>query len=174
VRIARTEELTAQELDAIHELMFAAFGEDFRDEDWEHALGGLHIFIEDGPTVLSHASVVARTLIIGSTEIDTGFVEAVATTPRLQGSGLGSDVMRTANEHINDTYPLGWLGTGSNGFYERLGWRTWRGPSHLVTDDGWTPTSDEDGYLMYLRTAATTDLDDTLPVACHWRPGDVW
>ena len=44
---------------------------------------------------------------------------------------------------------IGFLATGSQPFYERLGWVRWRGPSSVTEPDGSaTPTPEEDGYLM--------------------------
>jgi aminoglycoside 2'-N-acetyltransferase I len=71
-------------------------------------------------------------------------------------------------------YELGALGTGEQAFYERLGWRTWHGPSAVRTDDGERPTPDDDGYLMVLATPASPPLDLDVSISCEWRPGDVW
>jgi hypothetical protein len=69
---------------------------------------------------------------------------------------------------------LGALGTGRHGFYERLSWRCWRGPSSVRTPNGELPTPDEDGYIMVLTTCSTLSIDLTLPISCDWRPGDAW
>lgn len=82
--------------------------------------------------------------------------------------------MRRVNDHIAANYELGVLGTGSQAFYERLGWFIWRGPSFVRTDRGDEPTPDEDGYILTLRTPATPDLDSDAAISCEWRPGDVW
>ena len=61
-------------------------------------------------------------------------------------------------------------------FYERLGWRTWLGPSSVRSPDGERRTPDEDGYILVLTTPSTPlePLDLTLPIRCDWRVGDVW
>jgi aminoglycoside 2'-N-acetyltransferase I len=83
--------------------------------------------------------------------------------------------MRAVNGHLADAgYELGALGTGSQGFYERLGWFVWRGPSSVRRAGGEQPTPEEDGYIMALRTPATPPLDPEAPISCDWRPGDVW
>src|SRR5919197_3754118 len=131
LRRVPTHELTAAEIEAIRELLWAAFppGDDgaFTEEDWRHAIGGLHFVLELDGELLAHASVVERELHVGGRALRTGYVEAVATDPERQGRGLGTRVMREVNSYIEERFQLGALGTGSHHFYERLGWRTWRG-----------------------------------------------
>lgn len=59
--------------------MLLAFGNDFSDEDWKHTLGGIHLFIELGGQIVSHAAVVPRMLEVGRSMFHTGYVEGVAT-----------------------------------------------------------------------------------------------
>lgn len=173
-----TAQLMAEELVAIRALLDAAFGSDpedrFSDDDWHHALGGVHFLAEADGRVVGHAAVVARELQVAGRPIRTGYVEAVATRPDLQGRGIGSAVMRAAGDHVRQHYLLGALGTGSYGFYRRLGWETWRGPTSVRTDSGELRTPEEDGYIMVLRTPGTPPLDLDQPISCEWRPGDVW
>ena len=75
---------------------------------------------------------------------------------------------------VRETFELGALGTGEQGFYERLGWRIWTGPSSVRTDDGERLTPDEDGYIMVLLTRASATVDLAAAISCEWRPGDVW
>lgn len=183
VRIRRldTDALDDVEVATIRALMTRAFGDDpeeaFEDADWEHAIGGTHVVLDIEGEIFAHASVVARELHIDGQAVWTGYVEAVATAPDRQGTGLGTAVMREIGEVIAEAYELGALGTGSHAFYERLGWQTWRGPSFVRTSDGNRRTSDEDGYIMVLRVPGTPawlppNLDGT--ISCDWRPGDVW
>ncbi|HEX2576665.1 MAG TPA: hypothetical protein VHK88_09985, partial [Aquihabitans sp.] len=50
------------ELEAVRRIMDDAFEGDFDDDDWDHALGGLHVVVRDGDTVVAHAAVVERVL----------------------------------------------------------------------------------------------------------------
>lgn len=70
-----------------------AFAGDFAESDWEHALGGWHVAVVEVGAVLAHAAIVGRVLRVGDRPVGTGYVEAVATTPARQRSGLGSRVM---------------------------------------------------------------------------------
>ena len=179
VRRLKTEQLTPAEAERIRALLWAAFDDDdederFTEDDWQHALGGMHFVGEVDGRIVTHASVVERELHVAGRSVRTGYVEAVATEPALQGRGHGTTVMREVNKHIADVYELGALGTGSHGFYERLNWQVWRGPTFVRTPEGDVATPGEDGYILVLRTPTTPQLDLADPISCEWRPGDVW
>jgi aminoglycoside 2'-N-acetyltransferase I len=178
LRSLATAELTEDEVASIRRLLEDAFGEDederFADSDWAHALGGLHVVADDDGEIVGHASVVPRSLEAGPIPLRTGYVEAVATRRDRQGSGIGTDVMRLVGEHIDATYALGALGTGAFHFYERLGWERWPGPTAVRTADGVRATTEDDGYVMILRTRRTPMLDPSSTLSCEWREGDVW
>jgi len=172
-----TTELTTAESGQIRALLWAAFEPDdegFSEDDWQHALGGRHFLVELGEEIVAHAAVVARTIEIGGRPLRAGYVEAVATARDRQRQGHGTRAMEAAGDHIRDGFEIGVLGTGSHGFYERLGWSTWRGPSFVRTGDGLVATPDDDGYLMVLRTRSTPPLEALDPIVCEWRRGDVW
>ena len=178
VRRVATSELSAAEIAEIRRLLGDAFGDDpeerFEDADWEHALGGMHVVLDDQGVIVAHAAVVARELHVAGRPIRTGYVEAVATVPGRQGEGLGSRAMEAVGDIIEAEYELGALGTGRHHFYERLGWETWRGPAFVRTSEGDRRTTDDEGYILVLRTARTPALDLSDAVSCEWRPGDVW
>lgn len=173
-----TADLFASETDALRALLTVAFEPDehggFGWDDWLHALGGTHFILEVDGAISGHASVVERTLEISGRPVRTGYVEAVAILPSLQRRGLGSRLMRDVNAHVLAGYGLGALGTGSQPFYERLGWQIWRGPSGVRVDGAVRPTPDEDGYILVLPTPSSPPFDLTEPITCDWRPGDVW
>jgi aminoglycoside 2'-N-acetyltransferase I len=178
IRREATSGLSTADLAQIRSLLEAAFGDDederLTEEDWQHALGGLHVVLEIDGEIVAHAAVVERQLHVGGRPLRTGYVEAVATVTDRQGQGHGTTVMAAVGEHIAAEYELGALGTGEHRFYERLGWRTWQGPSFVRTPDGDRPTPDEDGFIMILRTPRTPELDPRSPIGCDWRPGDAW
>lgn len=178
LRRLRADTLTGVEADAIRQLLAAAFGADeehaFTEDDWQHATGGDHFVLDVQGEVRAHASVVERALHIAGKPLRTGYVEAVATAPAYQRMGLATRVMREVGSYIAERFELGALGTSSHAFYERLGWRTWRGPSSVRTPAGERRTPDEDGYIMVLATPTSPPLDLALPISCEWRAGDVW
>lgn len=160
----------------LRRLTHAAYGDAFTDDDLAHALGGEHVVVRDiDGRWRAHAAVVPRVLHIGALELTAGYVEAVAVLPEAQASGLGSRVMAEAGRIVGERYDIGALSTGDPEFYERLGWECWRGPSWVIDSGGVRRrTEDEDGGIMILRCAASRDVDTSLAIACHDRPGDAW
>lgn len=180
IRLRRlsSSELTPAEVDAIRAMLDAAFWDDederFTDHDWDHALGGVHVVLDDDGEIVCHASVVERELHVAGRPVRTGYVEAVGTAPQRQGQGHGTSVMREIDAIIEADYELGALGTGEHGFYERLGWRRWVGPSSVRTAGGERRSPDEDGYIMVLLTPRTPPIELDSPISCDERPGDDW
>jgi aminoglycoside 2'-N-acetyltransferase I len=164
LRTATTAELTPGELEALRELVFEAFGERFDEHDWEHTLGGTHVLVVDDGEPVAHGAVVPRVLVAGGRELRTGYVEGVAT----RGDRRGRVVRRD--------YELGALADGTRipGFYQRLGWETWRGPTFVAGPGGPVRTAEEDGGILVLRTSTTAGLEPTGALVCDWRAGDVW
>ena len=179
VRLRRvpTGDLTPAETRAVRALLWAAFppgDEGFTEDDWQHALGGLHFLLELDGRLVAHAAVVERELHVGDRPLRTGYVEAVATHPDRQGRGLGTRLLREVTAYVRQRFELGALGTGRHRFYERLGWRRWQGPTGVRTAAGVRRTPDEDGDVLVLTTPSSPPLDRTGPISCEWRHGDVW
>jgi aminoglycoside 2'-N-acetyltransferase I len=176
LRTATTAELTPGELEALRELVFGAFGERFDEHDWEHTLGGTHVLVVDDGEPVAHGAVVPRVLVAGGRELRTGYVEGVATRADRRGRGLASLVMREVGRVVEGEYELGALADGSGipGFYQRLGWETWQGPTFVAGPRGRERTAEDDGSVLVLRTPATGALEVTGSITCDWRPGDVW
>ena len=175
VRRAATGELSSRDIDLVRRMMVAAWEDgSFADSDWEHALGGVHVFVEDDGQILSHGSVVERTLEVDGVRVRAGYVEAVATWPEHQRRGHASLVMGEIGDIIRGEYELGALSTPVPEFYERLGWERWRGPTWVRTATGTERTPDDDGGIMILRTPASPPLDVNANLSCEWRSGDVW
>jgi aminoglycoside 2'-N-acetyltransferase I len=176
VRSLRTAELTERDLGAMRRLFAAAWPEDeYTDADWNNLFGGTHVLLDLDGRLATHASVVPRELRTDGRALHTGYVEAVATRPQLQRRGFGTRVMRAVNDHIVERYELGGLDTSRHGFYRRVGWERWHGPTFVRLEDGERATPEEDGYVMVLRTPRTpASLDLEAPISCDWRAGDVW
>jgi aminoglycoside 2'-N-acetyltransferase I len=181
IRLRRlpTHELTGHELAELRHMVDVAFAESravsLNDDDWDHALGGVHFVLDVDGVIVSHAAVVERELRVDGRPLRTGYVEAVATLPARQGEGLGSRVMHDVSDYLVTTFELGALATSVQGFYERLGWQVWQGPTYVRTPNGDERTADEDGGILVLLTPRTPpDVDLSAPISCEWRPGDVW
>src|SRR5215210_4662668 len=177
LRRVPTRELSAADIEAARRVLWDAFptgDEGFTEDDWEHGLGGVHFLLDVEGRLVAHASVVEREIHVDGRPFRTGYMEAVGVLPGLQGRGYGSRVVEPATACIREGFELGVLGTGRHSFYERLGWRTWRGPSFVRTRAGNERTPDEDGYILVLETPTSRGLDWTAAISCDWRDGDVW
>ena len=174
-----SDELSPARRVELRALLDAVFGDRFTDDDWAHALGGVHLLaIVDGALV-GHASVVPRTLHLAASAwpdrcVVAGFVEAVATAAEHRRRGIGSALMRAAAAEITAGYQLGALSADDLGFYGRLGWMAWQGPTSVVRDGTWLRTPDDDAVVMVLLQNTSETIDLTSPIACEDRPGDPW
>lgn len=178
LRRAASQALTSLETETVRRLLWAAFddpAEGMTEDDWNHALGGVHVLLELDSEIVGHASVVQRELQVDGRPLRTGYVEAVAIEAGLQRRGLGSILMREIGSIIGEQFELGALGTGTPEFYEQLGWLRWLGPTFGRADAGLQRTAEDDGGILVLRTRTTPpNLDRTAPISCDWRAGDVW
>ena len=66
-----------------------AFAGDFSDDDWDHALGGVHVLAEVDDALVGHAAVVPRRVWLDGEERACGYVEAVAVASRARRRGVG-------------------------------------------------------------------------------------
>jgi aminoglycoside 2'-N-acetyltransferase I len=175
-RTVASADLPKAELKGLRRFLDQAFEGRFSEDDWRHALGGLHVLAVEEREVVAHAAVVGRTLIAASRPLQTGYVEGVATRPDRRRRGAATLVMREAGRIIKERYQLGALSDGTDvpGFYERLGWQHWQGPTFVAAQPGPLRTADDDDSVMVLHTPASGDIDLATPLICDWRPGDVW
>jgi aminoglycoside 2'-N-acetyltransferase I len=132
------------------------------------------VWLAGADGVVSHASLVARTLICSGQRLRVGYVEAVASSAARRRQGHGTRVMCRINDLIRAQYALGVLSTGEHLFYERLGWERWRGRTLVDGPRGLEPTPDDDGGIMVLGTPQTPPLDLDGDIVADWRRGDVW
>jgi aminoglycoside 2'-N-acetyltransferase I len=176
IRTAHTADLTPADRRAIRQLLDDAFEGQFSAEDWDNTLGGIHALVFEQAELVGHVAVVQRRLLHRGLAIRTGYVEGLAVRGDHRRRGLASVAMSQAERVIAAAYDLGALsdGTRIEGFYQRRGWSTWRGPTSVVTPAGLRRTPDDDGGVLVLPTPSSPDLDLSEEIACDWRPGDVW
>ena len=169
-------ELDESELQAAQTLVRSAFGAGFRSHDWLHALGGVHVVVTEGGTLVAHAAVVARNLWHDGGILSTGYVEGVAVRPDRQGGGLGGIVMERAESLIDARHAIGALNAvkAASDFYTRRGWRLWDGPTRARAGIGDTIGTDDPADRIFLFGSRATSLDPELPLVCDWRDGDLW
>jgi aminoglycoside 2'-N-acetyltransferase I len=160
---------------ALRTLWDRAFGDRFSDDDADHAYGGVHVLARDGDRLVGHASAIPRRIRFGDRPwLTVGYVEAVATDPDHQGTGIGRRTMGRLQQEICSRWPAALLSTGrATGFYELLGWERWRGLSYTRTATGVVPDG-EHGGLMILRVDPSVVPDLSVDVTCEDRSGDAW
>ena len=172
--LAHTSGLDRAALAEARALLEGVFAGDFAEDDWEHALGGMHALLREDGELIGHASVVQRRLVHDGRALRTGYVEGVAVRADRRRRGHGAVLMRAVVLVGRGAYDLGALGTSDDGveLYRACGWELWRGPTAAVTPDGVVRTPDEDGGIWVLRADAPLDLDGEL--ACDFRDGSLW
>jgi aminoglycoside 2'-N-acetyltransferase I len=174
VRTAHTADLDGETLAGARALLYAVFGDEMTEPDWEHALGGVHALAWDGDELVGHASVIQRRLVHDGRALRAGYVEGVAVLPEHQRRGHAGAMMDELERVVRGAYDVGALGATDDGaaFYASRGWQRWRGPTSALTPEGIRATEDADGCVYVLAAGAPLDLDAGL--TCDWRDGDVW
>ncbi len=173
VRTAHTADLGAAELASIRTLLQDVF-DDLEDDDYEHALGGVHALVWDGGVLVGHGAVVMRRLLHGGQALRTGYVEGVAVRADPRRRGHGGQVMAALERVVRGAYELGALGATQETatFYAARGWQQWTGTASVVAAAGLQRTPDEEGGIYVL--PVTVQLRPDGDLACQWRGGDVW
>jgi aminoglycoside 2'-N-acetyltransferase I len=173
-RVAHTSELDAATLAAARSLLEGVFEGELTDQDWEHALGGIHALAWDGGELVGHASIVQRRLLHGGRALRAGYVEGVGVRADHRRRGIGAELMDGLETVARNAYEIAALGTTDSAepFYTARGWQPWRGPLKALTPAGVVPTPDEHGGIYVLPTTANLDLDADL--TCDYRDGDLW
>jgi aminoglycoside 2'-N-acetyltransferase I len=169
-----TAELSEADTAAILRLLDDAFAGEFGAEDWEHARGGVHAIVVEKETVVAHAAVVPRAIEVDGKPYATGYVEAVASTSARQSEGMASLAMDAIATTLHTEYELGALSTGRHGFYARLGWERWQGPTFVRRAGAMIRSEEDDDGLMVLRFGPSARIDLHAPISCPARSGDDW
>ncbi len=173
-RLVHTADLESDARQRAHDMVCEAFGGDFTDTDWEHALGGMHALIWHRGAIIAHGAVIQRRLLYRGAALRCGYVDAVAVREDWRGQGLAIAILDACEQVIRGAYQLGALSSSDRGrrLYTLRGWLPWRGPTSVLAPTGPTRTPDDDGSIFVFPLGA--DLDPTAALACDWRDGDVW
>src|SRR2546426_4636786 len=87
-----------------------------------------------GERIVSHVEMLDMPLRCGEVILHTGAVGGVVTLPEWRRRGLASALMeRVIAEMAARQMPLSLLLTGSQAFYERLGWTDWPPPGRSMS-----------------------------------------
>ncbi|WP_184440469.1 GNAT family N-acetyltransferase [Mycobacterium sp. AZCC_0083] len=180
-RLVHTADLDAETREGARRMVIEAFGDgeiDFTNDDWEHALGGMHALICQHGALLAHGAVVQRRMIFRDTALRCGYLEAVAVREDARGQGLAMAVMDALEQVLRGAYQLGALSASEAGrpLYVARGWLPWLGTTSVLAPAGVTRTSDDDRSLFVMPVGLPHGmvLDTTAEITCDWRDGDVW
>ena len=157
------------------DLTIAVFSDAFPGEPFAYIrefwpATSVHALVYESERLVAHAGYLERDLYVRDRTITSAYVEFVCAEPRRRG--FGSEAMEAIRGEMERRgFGLGALCTGTPEFYERLGWRHWRGPTaYRATDGTVVPTPDEE--VMVLDLGASVNLEE--PIECDWRSGDIW
>ncbi len=172
--LVHTAQLAPATRRAARLLVERAFAGNFADDDWDHALGGLHALVHDGGELVAHGAVVQRRMLHGGRTLRVGYVEAVAVHPAVRRRGHASAVMDSLEDVIRAAFDAGALSASETGavLYGARGWQRWLGTTWALTPEGRVRTAEEDDAVFVL--PATAALDVTGEITCDWRDGDLW
>ncbi|MEY4578453.1 MAG: hypothetical protein RL701_3156 [Pseudomonadota bacterium] len=174
--IEHTATLDQRALASARHLLDSVFAGEFTDDDWDHALGGIHVLAWHDEELIGHAAVVQRQLIVAGRALRTGYVEGLGVQPQWQRRGVGTRIMHELRQVMRQACALGALSItdDSRKLYEQCGWSPWRGPTFALTPAGLARTAEEDGGIYVLPCADMNSLDVTADLVCDFRAGDLW
>jgi aminoglycoside 2'-N-acetyltransferase I len=123
LRTVHTAELGADTLADARALLYAVF-DDMTEEDWEHALGGVHALVWDDAELVGHASLVQRRLLHQGRALRAGYVEGVAVRADRRRRGHGGAMMAALERVARRAYDVAALGATDEAarFYAARGW----------------------------------------------------
>ncbi|MGW0393067.1 GNAT family N-acetyltransferase [Streptomyces sp. NPDC003042] len=173
--VRHTSQLTGEELREVRGFLDAAFGGDFGDEDFEHALGGMHVLVREGAELVAHGSVVQRRVVHLGRALRTGYVEAVGVRADRRRRGLGGRVMDGLEGVIGRAYVLGALSASRDGatLYDSRGWQVWGGRIGVLSPGGPVPLPEEEGSTYVWAPPGGMLPDPAGRLDFDWRNGDI-
>ncbi|MFD9409430.1 GNAT family N-acetyltransferase [Streptomyces sp. NPDC059989] len=174
-RLAHTSQLGPGTPAEIRALLHAAFEGDFGDEDFEHALGGMHALVYEGEELVAHGSVVQRRVVHQGRALRVGYVEGVGVRADRRRRGMGDAVMVGLEEVIRRAYVFGALSASDEGapLYARRGWTVWGGRIGALSPGGPVRLADEEGSTYVWVPPGGIRLDPSGRLDFDWRDGDV-
>jgi aminoglycoside 2'-N-acetyltransferase I len=173
-RLVHTADLDSETRQRVCEMVTAAFAGDFTENDWEHALGGMHALIWRHGAIIAHAAVVQRRLVYRGNALRCGYVEGVAVREDFRGQGLVHALLDAVEQVMRGAYQVGALSSSvrARSLYASRGWLHWRGSTSVLAPGGPTRTPEDDGTVFVFPLEVS--MDTTADLMCDWRAGDVW
>lgn len=174
IRVQHTADLPDSTRTALRTLLEEVYEDDFGDEDWDHALGGLHTIALLEDQLVGHATLVQRAFLIGNQPQRVGYLEAMGVHPNLQRRGIGQAIMAQVKAQVTNGYDFGALSASDQGFglYKASGWVVWQGALRVMTINGVQDAVEDAGGVMVYDYAGKLSTAQIL--TCDYRSGDVW
>lgn len=171
---SHSSQLSNEEKETLYRMLYQGFDHDFTRDDFQHALGGMHVLAYDHQQIIGHVSIVQRNMAIGDKPITVGYVEAMAVLENYRRQGIGKQLMLATNKIIDDCYQLGLLCASDEGvsLYQSVGWRVWNGSLYELNQGHYIHSIDEEGGIM--GWSNNQSIDFTQPLYCDFRSGDQW
>lgn len=167
-----TEALSDATRAAIVALCIRAFAHDRHTALFDYVTHSLHVLASLDGALVGHACWAMRWLEpAGLQPLRTAYVDAVATEPDYQRRGIGSAVMQRLAQEAAACQLQALSTDNAAGFYERLGWERWQGPTAGRSPRGLHPTDD---LVLIRRTTTTPALDSTALLIADDRGGSPW
>ncbi len=173
VKITDSATMARPSYEAIVSLCNEAYGEDLSElmatfGPSTHALGTVQ------QRLVSHAMWVTRSLQpADSRPRKTAYIEMVATHPACQCRGYATAVMQRLTSEIPTYYEMAALSPAVPDFYEKLGWKLWRGPLSIRSPSGELERTPQE-IIMVLPLPGRAPLNLDEPLSAEWREGEVW
>jgi aminoglycoside 2'-N-acetyltransferase I len=156
---------------AIVALCTRAFGTDFSSL-WHYVRAADHVLATLDGRLVGHAMWSTRTARANDGPfLRTAYLDAMATDAEMWGQGIGRAVIACLGAETAG-FDLRALSTDRPGFYERLCWERWRGPTGGRDGDLLIPTPEEIVFISRTSTTPPLDLDGLLTV--ERRAGSIW
>lgn len=122
---------------------------------WAGMQPELRIIARSGDVVVAHAGIRRQFVTVGETDLLVGCVGMVAVSPILQGTGLGTQLLRLVDASLDHLgVPFGALEAGEDvqPFYRKHGWEPLDGVTghynDFTADGASTLVSADDGWLV--------------------------
>ncbi len=171
-QVTTSTSLNQLESNILQSLLLEAFGGDFSSHDWQHTFGGTRFVARLNDTIIAHAAVIARPMLIDGTEKVVGYVEGLGVAPNFQGQGFGKALMREVTNFCLEHFQVAMLSTDEHSFYRQLGWQEFLGQSYVLQEGDEVRSADEDQGLMFL--SRQPDSYVYARITCQARAGDAW
>ena len=133
-----------------------------------------HLLGYSNGELVSHVAWVERELHVGGLgPLRTAYIEAVATLPSHQRCGFATALMQATPPLVRE-FQLAALAPSDAAFYQRLGWRMWKGALSYIDPTGAQIETPDEQVMIYSLPSTPSNLDVRASLTTKWRAIEVW